>query len=281
MSWFGDGNTKKIFVVITAIILLTAGIITWRITSEDELVLATTTSTYDSGLLDEIIPHFEEEHEVSVKIMAMGTGQAIELGKRGDADVLLVHAPEREEKFVDDGHGEYRYEVMYNQFVIVGPENDPAGSNGLSDTDEALNRIYENESMFCSRGDDSGTHFKEIELWENAGFDYEDQIDVPDSDWYNSLGQGMGDTLRFADERNSYTLTDEGTYIAMKNEINDLDRHVEGDEALINQYGVIPVNQARQLDLAEEFAEWIITDEVQEMIDNYTVEEKKLFTANA
>jgi len=275
-----EKNKKKLDVIFVIVILLVMGI-SGCISSEDVLVLATTTSTYDSGLLDEIIPHFEEDHDVNVKIMATGTGQALELGKRGDADVLLVHAPELEEEFISEGYGNYRYDVMYNEFVIVGPRDDPAGLNGLSDTDEAFKRIYENESMFSSRGDDSGTHVKEIDLWESAGFDYENQIDIPDSDWYNSLGQGMGDTLRFADERNSYTLTDEATYIAMQNEINNLEIHVRGDKALINQYGVIPVREAREPELAEGFAEWIITDEVQEMIDNYTVDGKKLFTANA
>ncbi len=275
-----EKNKKKLDVIFVIVILLVMGI-SGCISSEDVLVLATTTSTYDSGLLDEIIPHFEEDHDVNVKIMATGTGQALELGKRGDADVLLVHAPELEEEFISEGYGNYRYDVMYNEFVIVGPRDDPAGLNGLSDTDEAFKRIYENESMFSSRGDDSGTHVKEFDLWEIAGFDYENQIDIPDSDWYNSLGQGMGDTLRFADERNSYTLTDEATYIAMQNEINNLEIHVRGDKALINQYGVIPVREAREPELAEGFAEWIITDEVQEMIDNYTVDGKKLFTANA
>jgi len=244
-------------------------------------MLATTTSTYDSGLLEEIIPYFEEEHDAEVKITAVGTGQALELGKRGDADVLLVHAPELEEEFVEDGYGRYRYDVMYNEFVVVGPEDDPAGLNGLTDTDEAFNRIYDDRSTFSSRGDDSGTHIREMELWESAGFDYDNQIDDPDSDWYNSLGQGMGDTLRFADEKNSYTLTDEGTYISMHQEIDDLEIHVRGDERLFNQYGVIPVDGARNPELAEGFADWIISEDVQNMIDDYTIDGKKVFTANA
>ncbi|MFW6047749.1 MAG: substrate-binding domain-containing protein [Candidatus Natronoplasma sp.] len=264
------------------IILSTTGLVfSGCIGSGDELMLATTTSTYDSGLLDEIIPYFEEEHDVDVKITAVGTGQALEMGKRGDADVLLVHAPDIEEEFVKDGYGRYRYDVMYNEFVIVGPEEDPAGLNGLTDTDEAFNRIYDNQSTFSSRGDGSGTHVKEMELWESAGFDYDNQIDDPDSGWYNSLGQGMGDTLRFADEKDSYTLTDEGTYISMQQEIDDLDIHVRGDEALFNQYGVIAVDGARDPELAEGFAEWIISKDVQDMIDNYTIDGKKVFTANA
>jgi len=281
-------NRTKLNVIALTFVLLVTGVTTSGcIDSEDELMLATTTSTYDSGLLDEIVPHFEEEYDVNVKITAVGTGQALELGKRGDADVLLVHAPDLEEEFVKDGYGEYRYEVMFNEFVIVGPEEDRANIHGLNDTDEAFDRIYDNRSSitFCSRGDDSGTHVKEIELWESAGFDYDDIESQEHADWYKSLGQGMGDTLRDADEMEAYTLTDEGTYISMQDEINSLDIHVRGDEALFNQYGVIPVNSTMHPEVnhehAEEFAEWIISEEIQEMIGNYTIEGEELFTPNA
>ncbi len=279
--------SKLNVIVLTIVLVVTIVTTSGCIDSEDELLLATTTSTYDSGLLDEIVPHFEEEYDVNVKITAVGTGQALELGKRGDADVLLVHAPALEKEFVKDGYGEYRYEVMYNEFVIIGPEDDPANINGLSDTDEAFNRIFENRTSltFCSRGDDSGTHVKEIELWEKAGFDYDDVESEEHSDWYKSLGQGMGDTLRDADEMEAYTLTDEGTYISMQDEINSLDVHVRGDEALFNQYGVIPVNSTMHPETnhehAEEFAKWIISEEIQEMIGNYTIEGEELFTPNA
>jgi len=281
-------NRIKLNVIVLTIVLLLIGVtIPGCIDSEDELLLATTTSTYDSGLLDEIVPHFEEEYDVNVKITAVGTGQALELGKRGDADVLLVHAPELEEKFVEDGYGEYRYEVMYNEFVIVGPKDDQAGINGLNNIDEALDRIYENRTSvtFCSRGDDSGTHVKEIELWESAGFDYDYIESQEQADWYKSLGQGMGDTLRDADEMEAYALTDEGTHISMQHEIDGLDVHVRGDEALFNQYGVIPVNSTMHPEInhehAEEFAQWIISEEIQEMIGNYAMEGEELFTPNA
>ncbi len=272
-----------VLTILTILLIGTIGMTTGCIDSEDELMLATTTSTYDSGILDEIVPHFEEEYDVNVKITAVGTGQAIELGKRGDADVLLVHAPALENEFVEDGYGKYRYEVMYNEFVIVGPEEDPADINGLSDTDEAFGRIFENRDSitFCSRGDDSGTHVKESELWEKAGFDYDDIESQEHSDWYKSLGQGMGDTLRDADEMEAYALTDEGTHISMRDEIEGLEIHVRGDEALFNQYGVIPVHGSINPERAEDFAEWLISDEVQEMIGDHTVEGEELFTPNA
>ncbi|MBS3782171.1 MAG: substrate-binding domain-containing protein [Candidatus Thermoplasmatota archaeon] len=281
-------NWKKTGAVIIAIVLLVVGMITWRyIEREDELLLATTTSTYDSGLLDEIIPHFEKEFDVRVKVMALGTGQALELGKRGDADVLLVHAPELEMEFVKDGYGEYRYEVMYNEYVVVGPEEDPAGINGLENTNESFQRIYNNQSSvnFCSRGDDSGTHTKEKALWEKAGFDYGDIDSEKHSSWYKSLGQGMGDTLRVADEEDAYVLTDEATYLSMEDELDDMKIHVQGDTNLFNQYGVIPVNGTMHSGvnqgLAEDFADWITSDDIQNMIDEYTVHGKESFDANA
>ncbi|MGM0405341.1 MAG: substrate-binding domain-containing protein, partial [Thermoplasmatota archaeon] len=175
------GQHKKVITMIVVLALITAGLSAWwyiESKRDDILVLATTTSTYDSGLLDEIIPDFEEDYGVRVKTIAVGTGQALELGRNGDADVLLVHAPEREEEFVEEGYGKYRYEVMYNEFVLVGPEDDPAGIRGSQDVTETFNRLYENRGSitFCSRGDDSGTHIKEIKLWEDAGFDH-DEID--------------------------------------------------------------------------------------------------------
>lgn len=284
-------HQKKLMVLFSVIVLTTAGGITLRyadLKQEDELILATTTSTYDSGLLDEIIPSFEDKHEVSVKVIAAGTGQAVQLGRRGDADVLLVHSPELEKEFIEDGYGKDRYEVMYNEFIIVGPKEDPAGLRGLNESATAFERLYENRSSitFCSRGDDSGTHIKEKELWKNAGFDYDSQIDDSDSKWYKSLGLGMGDTLLTAnelmsDEKDVYTLTDEATYISMEEDLDELDISVRGDETLFNQYGIIPVTDARCPELSEDFAEWMISEEVQHMIDDYTVGGEKIFTANA
>jgi len=272
---------KKLLVMLVVLVLITSGLIAWRITaSEDVLRLATTTSTYDSGLLDEIIPHFEETYDVRVKIIAVGTKQALELGRRGDADVLLVHAPEMEEGFVEEGHGKYRYDVMYNEFVLVGPKDDPAGIEGMDDPTEAFEKVYDDQAIFCSRGDGSGTHIKEMNIWEKAGFDY-NEIDDRDNEWYRSFGQGMGDTLRNAHELDAYTLTDEATYLSIKDEIDDLIIHVKNDSAMLNQYGVIPVNGAVHPELAEDFADWMISQEVQNMIDDYTEEGEKLFTANA
>jgi len=253
---------------------------------ENELVLATTTSTYDSGLLDDIIGDFEDSFDATVKVIAVGTGQALALGEAGDADVLLVHAPSREIDFVEAGHGTERSLVMYNQFVIVGPASDPAGVTGLNDTDLAM-QTFVNMSgsiKFASRGDDSGTHSKEKSLWDMAGYDYDAISSQDNSSWYLSLGQGMGDTLRSADELGAYTLTDEGTFFSMADEV-DLVSHVSGDPDLFNQYGVIPVNGSMHdgvdQDLAEDFADWITSEDVQTMIDEYTRDGKQLFTGNA
>lgn len=248
------------------------------------LILATTTSTYDSGLLDAIMPDFEVRYNADVRIVAVGTGQALELGRKGDADVLLVHAMEREILFVADGYGEYRMNVMYNQFVIVGPASDPAGIAGTSDVSTALSMIYDTGSGFCSRGDDSGTNIKEIGLWEAAGFNYTGISSEQNSSWYHSLGQGMGDTLRTASEMGAYTLTDQGTFYSLEKELA-LNISVEGDEALFNQYGVLPVNGTMHpnvnREMADNFASWITSPETQAMINNYTRNGHALFTGNA
>lgn len=243
------------------------------------LRLATTTSTADSGLLDAILPAFEEAYNARVDVVAVGTGQAIELGEAGDADVILVHARAREDAFVADGHGLYRADVMYNDFIIVGPADDPAGIQGIETAAEALNAIAAAEALFASRGDDSGTHTKELSLWEKAGF-------TPDSavhTWYNSLGQGMGDTLLFANEQGAYTLTDRGTFLSTQANLPNLQVMVGGDSiadnkdsALLNPYGVIPVNPDKEginNELAEQFVEWITSAEVQTQIGEYGVEQ--------
>ena len=251
--------------------------------SSGTLVLATSTSTYDSGLLDLIIPGFERRFDCEVKVVAVGTGQALRLGEAGDADVLFVHAPEQEMEFVDAGEGLYRQSVMYNGFVIVGPRNDPAGVAGLSAT-LAFDLIVRDGSIFCSRGDDSGTHSREQGLWTDAGYDYEEIDSRENSGWYLSLGKGMGDALRMASEIGGYTLSDEGTFFALEKEL-DLVVLVSGDVELRNQYSVIPVNGSQHANveegLAEDFADWIVSPEVQEMIDGYTKHGRTLFSANA
>ena len=240
------------------------------------LRLATTTSTADSGLLDAILPDFEAANNARVDVVAVGTGQAIEIGQAGDADVILVHARAREDAFIEEGHGTARYDVMYNDFILVGPADDPAGVQGMATAAEALTAIAAAEASFASRGDDSGTHTKELSLWEKAGI-------TPEGDWYNSLGQGMGETLTFANESVAYTLTDRGTYLSMRDNLPNLVVVVggesiaeNGDSSLLNPYGVIPVNpdksEAINAELAQAFAEWITSPEVQAMIGEYGVE---------
>lgn len=275
--------------LLVVVLLMTSGWFAFEHQEGEELVIATTTSTYDSGLLEEIISDFEEVHDARVKINALGTGQAMELGRRGDADVLLVHAPEMEQEFVDEGYGIERKEVMYNEFVVVGPEDDPAGIGGSEDVEEVFQSIYENKDddlvEFYSRGDDSGTHMKEKDLWEESGYDYNDIDSEDQSDWYKSLGQGMGDTLRACNDKEGYALTDESTFISLNEEISELEVLFRGDEKLFNQYGVIPVDgeihPSVNQELGEKFAEWITSERVQDMIDDYALNGEKLFTPNA
>jgi tungstate transport system substrate-binding protein len=237
------------------------------------LRLATTTSTADSGLLDAIIPAFEEEYNATVDVVAVGTGQALEMGENGDADVILVHARAREDAFVAEGFGINRRDVMYNDFVVVGPESDPADIAGTPLAADAFAAIAEAEAPFASRGDDSGTHTKEMIIWEQAGIE-------PSGDWYNSLGQGMGPTLIAADELEAYTLTDRGTYLSMNEELPDLEVLVGGDSIeenadplLLNPYGVIPINPEVHpevnAELAGQFAEWLTNAEVQDRIGEF------------
>ena len=276
-------------IILLSILLLLAAAVGCGPQEPEVLRLATTTSTADSGLLDAILPAFEEANNARVDVVAVGTGQAIELGEAGDADVILVHARAREDAFVAEGHGTERHDVMYNDFVIVGPTDDPAGVAGMSSAAEALAAIAAAGAPFASRGDDSGTHTKEMSLWEAAGVTPD-----PAGGWYNSLGQGMGETLIFANEAGAYTMTDRGTFLSMRDNLPNLVVVVGGesiadnaDPKLLNPYGVIPVNpeksEAINAELARKFAEWLTSPEVQTMIGEFGVETfgQPLFYPNA
>ncbi|VAW32392.1 Tungstate ABC transporter, substrate-binding protein [hydrothermal vent metagenome] len=251
------------------------------------LRLATTTSTYDSGLLDAILPDFEEKYNARVDVVAVGTGQAIALGEAGDADVILVHARTREDQFVAEGHALFRADVMVNDFVIVGPANDPAAIRDATLATDALRAIAKTESPFVSRGDDSGTHIRERSLWEVAGLDPEGMS------WYNSVGQGMGATLIFANEINAYTLTDRGTFLSIQDNLPNLQLLVKGrnlaendDPTMLNEYGVLPINPEKggiNEELAAAFITWITSPETQATLGNYGVDkfDQPLFYPNA
>jgi tungstate transport system substrate-binding protein len=244
------------------------------------LILATTTSTEDSGLLSYLLPFFQEECGVAVEVIAVGTGQALQLGKDGNADVVLVHARSSEDAFMDEGHGVRREDVMYNDFVIVGPPDDAAGVGGMTDAAQAFAQIAEAEATFVSRGDDSGTHTKEKAIWSAAGVE-------PSGDWYVSAGQGMGAVLTMADELQAYTLSDRATYLARTLEGTDLFTQVEGDPILFNPYGVMAVNPDKspeiKLDLANQFIDWLISVPTQEKISEFGVDQfgAPLFTPDS
>ena len=241
-------------------------------TSPQILIVATTTSTADSGLLDVILPPFEDEAKATVQVLAVGTGQAIALGERGDADIILVHDRDREDRFVAEGWGALRKDVMYNDFVVVGPVHDPAGVSTAASAPQAFARIAQagvnNKLVFVSRADQSGTHSKELLVWQRAGID-------PTGAWYKTTGQGMGDTLTVVNEFQVYTLTDRATYLARQDRL-DIKVLLEGDSLLFNPYGVIPVNPERHTrvnrELAEAFVEYITRYETQERIATFGLE---------
>ena len=274
----------KKFKVLIALVLCLALTVLVSCKSDElknkTLILATTTSTENSGLLSAILPVFEEETGISVDVVAVGTGAALQMGRDGEADILLVHAKPSEEKFVSEGHGTRRSDVMYNDFVIVGPKEDPANLKDIgSDVVKALQTISATESIFISRGDDSGTNKKEIALWASAK-------ETPEGDWYLSSGQGMGATLTIASEKQGYTMTDRATYLSMKDNL-DLVILIENNELLFNQYGIIPVNPDKNDKInkkaAEMFEEWILSENAQKLIGEFGVEKfgQPLFTPNA
>ena len=241
------------------------------------LILASTTSTQDSGLFDVLIPAFQEAYpQYTVEVIAVGTGEALELGKNKDADVLLVHAKAKEEAMVEDGFCTERHDVMYNDFVLVGPAADPAGIRGMTSATEAFLKVKDAGATFISRGDNSGTHTKEMSVWKAAG------ETTPTAGWYRSAGQGMGDTLNMASEEGAYTMTDRATWLALQDQL-DLELLVEGDTVLFNQYGVLPVTDATNFQGAEDFMNWILAaDGGQAVIKDFGVEEygEPLFIGN-
>ena len=245
-----------------------------------DVILSTTTSTQDSGLLDFLLPIFTEDSGYTIKTIAVGTGKALQMGIDGEADVLLVHAKASELEFVEEGHGTVRHDVMYNDFVLVGPKDDPAGLKEQFPDNilEGLKAIESNSATFVSRGDDSGTHKKELSIWEAASIE-------PSGEWYLSAGSGMADVLKMADEMQAYTMTDRATYLSMKTDL-DLDVIIEGDENLFNQYGIIPVNPDKGEIINNEgalaFMEWILSEKGQDLIKEFGVEEygQPLFVPN-
>ena len=247
---------------------------------DKSIVVASTTSTQDSGLFEYLLPLFKKKTGITVKVVAQGTGQALDTGRRGDADVVFVHAKSAEEKFLAEGQGVQRFPVMYNDFVLIGPKSDPAGIKGMKDVARAFQTIREKQASFISRGDRSGTHIAELKLWKDAGID----IGKDKGHWYKSIGQGMGAALNIANASNAYVLSDRGTWIHFKNK-GDLQILVEGDKRMFNQYGVMLVNPAKhpnvQKDLGQQFIDYLISPEGQKDIANYKIDGEQLFYPNA
>lgn len=245
---------------------------------EKSMTLATTTSTQDTGLLDTLVPAFTEKYGVEVRVVAVGTGEAIEMGRRGDADVLLVHSRKAEDEFVEQGYGVNRRDVMYNFFFLVGPKDDPAKVAETKDAVAAMNAIAESKSTFISRGDESGTHKKEKDLWKLAN------IEPQGKEWYKEVGQGMGATLTMANEEGAYTLVDSGTWYAYQDKVN-MKIVLEGDPALFNPYGVIAVNPEKHPNVAYNaamaFIEFITSEEGQKIIGEYKKNGYQLFVPDA
>jgi tungstate transport system substrate-binding protein len=267
--------------VMVAAALATA-ILTTPVCAQDKsIVVSSTTSTQDSGLFGYILPLFKEKTGIDVKVIAQGTGQALDTGRRGDSDVVFVHAKSAEEKFLAEGEGVKRHPVMYNDFVLIGPKSDPAGIKGMKDVAQALTTIKDKQADFISRGDRSGTHIAELALWnKDAGID----IEKEKGPWYKSIGQGMGAALNTAGASNGYVLSDRGTWLSFKNK-GDLQILVEGDKRLFNQYGVMLVNPAKhptvKRELGQAFIDWLISPEGQKAIANYKINGEQLFYPNA
>jgi len=247
---------------------------------DKSIVVASTTSTQDSGLFEYLLPIFTKQTGIAVKVVAQGTGQALDTARRGDADVVFVHARSAEEIFLSEGQGVKRYPVMYNDFVLIGPKGDPARIKGMTDVAKALQTLRDKQAPFISRGDRSGTHVAELALWKAAGVD----IDKDKAAWYKAIGQGMGAALNTAGASNAYVLSDRGTWIHFKNK-GDLAILVAGDKRMFNQYGVMLVNPAKhpnvKKELGQQFIDWLVSAEGQKAIADYKINGEQLFYPNA
>jgi tungstate transport system substrate-binding protein len=280
--------TRRSFIAIAAaaaFIASSAALAQEALAQEKSIVVASTTSTQDSGLFGHILPAFKKKSGIDVRVISQGTGQALDTGRRGDADVVFVHAKPQEEKFVADGFGVRRYPVMYNDFVLAGPKSNSGGINGSKDIVAALKIIKDKGVAFISRGDKSGTHAAELALWKIAGTDIEKaRTDGSLGTWYKEIGQGMGAALNTASASNAYALTDRGTWLSFKNR-GDLVIAVEGDNRLFNQYGVMLVNPEKhkhvKKELGQAFIDWLVSPEGQKAIADYKIGGQQLFFPNA
>jgi tungstate transport system substrate-binding protein len=271
-------TTRRAFIAFSTALCLTATSAAFA--QDKSIVVASTTSTQDSGLFGHILPLFKKKTGIDVRVISQGTGQALDTGRRGDADVVFVHAKPQEEQFVADGFGVRRYPVMYNDFILVGPKNNAAGINGTKDIVAALKAIKDKGVAFISRGDKSGTHAAELDLWKAAGID----ISKDRGTWYKEIGQGMGAALNTASASDAYVLTDRGTWLSFKNR-GELVIAVEGDNRLFNQYGVMLVNPEKhkhvKKELGQAFIDWLISPEGQKTIADYKINGLQLFFPNA
>ena len=268
--------TRRLIIAATASLVFASH----AVAQDKSIVVASTTSTQDSGLFGHILPMFKAKTGIDVKVVAQGTGQALDTARRGDADVVFVHAKPAEEKFLSEGFGVKRHPVMYNDFILIGPKSDPAGVKGSKDIVAALGAIKAKGADFISRGDKSGTHQAEINLWKVAGVD----IAKDKGPWYKEIGQGMGAALNTASASNAYVLADRGTWLSFKNR-GDLVIAVEGDKRLFNQYGVMLVNPEKhpnvKKDLGQQFIDWLVSPEGQKAIADYKINGEQLFYPNA
>jgi len=274
---------RLLSILIVSVVLAGAVIVFqyWSYRARPVIILATTTSLYDSGLLDYLNPRFLETSNVEIQVLAKGSGESIEIAKRGDVDIVLVHSRTLEEEFIASGYGVHRVGVMYNDFIIIGPKADPAQVSGLRDAKLAFSKIRETgrlrRSFFVSRADRSGTHLKELEIWQSLGLNPSSSIEP----WYVEAGSGMGVALRMANEKQAYILTDRGTWISFKDQLSNLKILVEGDQVLLNPYAAIPVNPEkhyhRNFKAAVIFVKFLISDEGQRLIGDFKKGEERLF----